>query len=68
MCYNQHGVLYALEADYAEDLYANWLGREFAKMYPAESPHELFASLAPKGFDIEQSKKSIAELVDTGIP
>lgn len=51
------------EADYAEDLYANWLGREFAKIYPTESPHELFAPLAPKGFNVEQSKKSVAKLV-----
>lgn len=46
------------EADYTEDLYANWLGREFAKMYPGKKPHDLFAPLAPNGFDIEKSKKS----------
>ena len=51
------------EADYTEDLYANWLGREFAKMYPGEEPHDLFAPLAPNGFDIEKSKKSPAALI-----
>ena len=51
------------EADYTEDLYANWLGREFAKMYPAKEPHDLFAPLAPNGFDIEKSKKSPAALM-----
>lgn len=45
------------EADFAEDLYANWLGREFAKLYPDENPQELFEALAPNGFDVEESKK-----------
>lgn len=51
------------EADYTEDLYANWLGREFAKMYPGKEPHDLFAPLAPNGFDVEKSKKSPASLM-----
>lgn len=51
------------EADYTEDLYANWLGREFAKMYPGKEPHDLFAPLAPNGFDVEKSKKSPAALM-----
>lgn len=51
------------EADYTEDLYANWLGREFAKMYPNECPQELFSALAPNGFDIEESKKSPTKLM-----
>ena len=50
------------EADYTEDLYANWLGREFAKMYPTETAHDLFAPLAPKGFDVEKAKKDITDL------
>lgn len=50
------------ETDYTEDLYANWLGREFAKMYPTETAHDLFAPLAPRGFDIEKAKKDIIEL------
>lgn len=48
--------------DYTEDMYANWLGREFAKMYPDETPQELFKDLAPKGFDIEESKKPAVKL------
>ena len=51
------------EADYTEDLYANWLGREFYKMYPGESPHEIFAPLAPTGFDIEKSKQPPAKII-----
>lgn len=47
-----------MEGDFAEDMYANWLGRELAKLYPNEDPHELFATLAPTGFDIEESKNS----------
>lgn len=51
------------EADYTEDLYANWLGREFYKMYPGEVPHDIFAPLAPTGFNVEKSKRSPAELI-----
>ena len=51
------------ENDYTEDLYANFLGREFAKMYPDEDPHNLFSGLAPKGFDVEKSKSSAVELL-----
>lgn len=50
------------EADYTEDLYANWLGREFAKIYPDKNPHELFKPLAPEKFDTEESKNNIAQL------
>lgn len=50
------------EADYTEDLYANWLGREFAKMYPDKDAHDVFADLAPTGFDVEKSKKSAVKL------
>ena len=50
------------EADYTEDLYANWLGREFAKMYPDKDAHDVFADLAPKGFNVEKSKKSAFSL------
>ena len=51
------------ENDYTEDLYANFLGREFAKMYPDAEPHELFSGLAPKGFDIEESKLPARKLL-----
>lgn len=51
------------EADYTEDLYANWLGRELYKMYPDKCPNDLFRALAPTGFDIEKSKKSPAKLI-----
>ncbi len=51
------------EVDYTEDLYANWLGREFYKMYPDKNPHDLFAPLAPVGFDIEKSKQSPAKIL-----
>ena len=50
------------EADYTEDLYANWLGREFAKMYPNQNAHEVFKALAPKGFDTSKSQKSATTL------
>jgi hypothetical protein len=50
------------EADFAEDLYANWLGREMAKLYPKANPHELFEALAPNGFDIEKAKMSWVKL------
>lgn len=46
------------ENDYTEDLYANFLGITFGKMYPDENPHDTMSALAPKGFDIEKSKKS----------
>lgn len=51
------------EADYAEDLYANWLGREMAKIHPDANPHDLFSSLAPTGFDTEKSKTGWVELL-----
>ena len=51
------------EGDFAEDMYANWLGREMAKLYPNENPNELFAPLAPTGFDLEESKLGWVELV-----
>ena len=51
------------ENDYTEDLYANFLGREFAKMYPDAEPHELFSGLAPKGFDVEESKLPARKLL-----
>ena len=50
------------EADYTEDLYANWLGREFAKIYPDANPNDLFKALAPSTFDTEESKKNILKL------
>lgn len=52
------------QGDYAEDLYANFLGREFAKIYPNENPHELFAALAPKGFNTEFSAKNVLTMTD----
>lgn len=51
------------EADYTEDLYANWLGREFYKMYPDKIPHDLFEPLAPTGFDIKKSKQPPAKII-----
>ena len=51
------------EADFAEDLYANWLGREMAKIHPDANPHDLFSSLAPTGFDIEKSKTGWVKLL-----
>ncbi len=50
------------EADFTEDLYANWLGRELYKMYPDKCPQDLFKALAPTGFDIETSKKSLYKI------
>ena len=55
-------IMQAVLADYTEDLYANWLGREFAKMYPDKDAHDVFADLAPTGFDVEKSKKSATKL------
>lgn len=50
------------EADFTEDLYANWLGRELYKMYPDKCPQELFKALAPTGFNIEKSKQSVYKI------
>lgn len=50
------------EADYTEDLYANWLGRELAKEYPNENPHNLFKALAPTSFDTQKAEKNIIKL------
>jgi len=50
------------ENDRTEDLYANWLGQKFARMYPDAEPHELFSPLAPTGFNIEKSKRSVVRL------
>lgn len=50
------------EEDYTEDLYANWLGREFAKMYSNKNPHELFRALAPTGFNTTKAKSNVMEL------
>ena len=50
------------EEEYTDDLYANFLGREFAKMYPYNSPHEMMEPLAPAGFDIQKSKEDVFKL------
>lgn len=52
-----------VDGDFAEDMYANWLGREFAKLYPNEDPHDLFEPLVPTGFDVEESKKGWVEIL-----
>lgn len=51
------------EEEYTDDLYANFLGREFAKMYPHNSPHDMMEPLAPTGFDVQKSKKNVFELL-----
>ena len=51
------------ENDYTEDLYANFLGREFAKLYPDANPHKLFSGLAPKGFNTDDSELSTFQLL-----
>ena len=51
------------ENDYTEDLYANFLGREFGKMYPKMDAHDLMSPLAPTGFDVEESKESVPKLL-----
>ena len=50
------------EADYTEDLYANWLGREFTKAYPNKNPHELFKALAPSDFDTKAAEDNVVKL------
>ena len=51
------------EEEYTDDMYANFLGREFAKMYPYASPHDMMEPLAPAGFDVQKSKENPFKLL-----
>lgn len=42
--------------DIAEDMFANWIGRELGEMYPGKDAYSLFEALAPEKMDIERCR------------
>ena len=42
--------------DIAEDMFANWIGRELGKMYPGKDAYTFLSSLAPEKLDIEKCR------------